>query len=228
MKVSSIYNQLLAIRSSLSQEWLLKYHRLLHEEHLEKLAAQLSIFYIDGITEVRPKPWFDEEIIPSITHSFLAFQPWLNTVDKNCSLEESVLLFEQIPIADVLLILGQRLTSASIRDEQAIPPTAKVLLHSAMLPFNSQIKVATRAWEKHIGRSSETFWGSITGSPIQKEETVTNLLSTMIQKHTWWNIFYHYKHKLVFELRVASGHGIRWNHTGTEFIGFLEPFLPSN
>ena len=71
MKTSSIYNQLLAIRSSLSQEWLLKYHKLLHEELLEKLAARLSIFYMDGITETRPKPWFDEEIIPSITDSFL-------------------------------------------------------------------------------------------------------------------------------------------------------------
>ena len=70
---------------------------------------------------------------------------------QTVSLEESVRLFEQIPIADILLILGQRLTSASIRNEQAIPPTTEVLLHSAMLPFNSQIKVATRAWEK-------TYW----------------------------------------------------------------------
>ena len=35
----------------------------------------------------------------------------------------------------------------------------------------------------------------------------------------------HFKHVLVYEARVSSGHGARWGHGGDEFIGFLEPFV---
>ena len=41
---------------------------------------------------------------------------------------------------------------------------------------------------------------------------------------TWWNVFGHFQHDVVYEARVPSGHGARWGFGGNEFIGFLEPF----
>ncbi|WBX78052.1 hypothetical protein PG911_07290 [Tenacibaculum ovolyticum] len=32
----------------------------------------------------------------------------------------------------------------------------------------------------------------------------------MLKNKTWWNVYYHYKHELVYEVRIASGHGARW------------------
>ncbi|KAA1246823.1 hypothetical protein [Aquimarina sp. RZ0] len=66
-----------------------------------------------------------------------------------------------------------------------------------------------------MGRNEEQF----------KEEKVNTLLSNMIHNKSWWNLFYHYKHKYVYEIRIPSGHGIRWNASGTKLISFLEPFL---
>ncbi len=224
MNSSLIFSQLTQLKTYLSKEWLLKYHNILHEEHLNKLAIQLSHFKIEGAKKLLPPPKFDEEITPSIHDSFVVFQPWLNAINSSESLDKLAFLFEQIPFSNILLILGQRLTSASIQNDQAIPPSYDILLKSCMQPFNNQIKVATRAWEKHIGRSTDTYWGKIYGNSKEKEKMVFNLITKMLKNYTWWNVFYHYKHELVFEIRVTSGHGIRWNHTGTIFIGFLEPF----
>lgn len=59
----------------------------------------------------------------------------------------------------------------------------------------------------------------------QKNENAKNLVAKLIDNKTWWNIFFHYKHRLVYEIRVESGHGIRWNKEETNIIGFLEPFI---
>jgi len=94
--------------------------------------------------------------------------------------------------------------------------------------YNDQICIATRAWEKHIGRSEDEFWGVMKGNSRDKDEKIRSRIHQMIDQKTWWNVFFHYKHELVYEIRVASGHGIRWNNTGTQLIGFLEPFLENN
>ena len=35
---------------------------------------------------------------------------------------------------------------------------------------------------------------------------------------TWWNVFGHFAHEVVYEARVPSGHGARWGFGGDEFI----------
>ena len=131
-----------------------------------------------------------------------------------------ITLFEYI-----LLVMGQRQTPATIKTVEGLPLKNQELLESCASPFNSQISCAVRAWEKHADRSDDSFWGEITGTPQEKQFEVEKLINNIIQNHTWWNTFYHYKHKTVFEIRVASGHGIRWSYKTKTLIGFLEPFL---
>ena len=132
---------------------------------------------------------------------------------------------EAMPFEHWLNILGQRLTSASIRDENAIPPLKTTLIKACEEPFNSEITIAQRAWEKHIGRIDDDFWGEIKGNNQQKQEKVMAKIHDILDNRTWWNVFFHYKHELVFEVREKEGHGIRWSYGGTKLIGFLEKFI---
>ena len=79
---------------------------------------------------------------------------------------------EDIPFEHWLNILGQRLTSASIRDENAIPPLRNLLIEACEKPFNDEITTAQRAWEKHVGRMDDQFWGEVKGNNQQKQQMV--------------------------------------------------------
>ncbi|WP_294250361.1 hypothetical protein, partial [uncultured Chryseobacterium sp.] len=132
---------------------------------------------------------------------------------------------QAIPFEYWLDILGQRLTSASLRNEQAIPPLRCVLTEACEQPFNSEITMSQRAWEKHAGRTDDRFWGEITGNNLRKQQKVMEKISYILDHPTWWNVFFHYRHGPVFEVREKEGHGIRWSQGGKRLIGFLEKFI---
>ncbi|WP_431242445.1 hypothetical protein ACQ9BO_21775 [Flavobacterium sp. P21] len=134
-------------------------------------------------------------------------------------------MFEETPFEILLLILGQRLTSASRRDETGIPPPRELLIKSCFEPYNKDISIAVRAWEKHAGRNTNSILGEIKGNREQKRLSAQRLIYYIIGYKTWWNIFYHYKHGLVYEARIENGQGLRWSADGKKFIGFLEDFL---
>ena len=127
-------------------------------------------------------------------------------------------------LSEFLIVIGQRITPASIQTFHAIPLPQEKLIAQAFIPYNREIKLAVRAWEKHVGRTETDFWGNIEGTPEQKEIHVSKLIHQMITDHYWWNVFEHFKHGLVYEIRVKQGHGIRWSITNAKFIGFVEPF----
>ena len=133
---------------------------------------------------------------------------------------------EKTPIESLLIILGQRKTPATIVDYSGIPPLKEHLLESCFASYNSQICKAARAREKHIMRNEDDpFWGKMEGSPAEKEQVAKSVVTKIIEEKTWWNVFTHYKHEVVYEIRIASGQGIRWKKKDLELIGFLEPFL---
>jgi len=99
------------------------------------------------------------------------------------------------------------------------------VLEASFTPYNHQVSKAVRAFEKHTQRSENNFWGIIKGNPSEKEAQVSVVLRKMLVDASWWNVFYHYKHELVYEIRIPSGHGVRWKKSNLEFIGFVEPFL---
>jgi len=203
-----------------SEVWKNQYKVLLSKEHLENLEKNIHRFK-DNTLEW-DFPYFNEEIKINREESFGKL---ITILDGDNSDEVKSRLLEAISIDHWLNILGQRLTSASIRDEKAIPPLKAMLINACQEPFNNEITIAQRAWEKHIGRMDDDFWGEIKGNNQQKQEKVMAKINDILENKTWWNVFFHYKHELVFEVREKEGHGIRWSHGGTKLIGFLEKFI---
>jgi len=223
-------NIIYSSKEFLSNKWKESFSSFLEEEHWNNFSNRMALYLTDGIPESHLLPQFHEEVTPPLLPIIQSFNQLLTIKDDSViNSENTSKLFanfiETTSFEYLLIILGQRFTSASLKDKDAIPPLKKTLLKSCLAPFNSQISLATRAWEKHIGRSEDNFWGEIKGNSQAKEEKVITLINTIIEDRTWWNIFFHYKHGLVYEIRIPSGHGIRWNKKGTQLIGFLEPFL---
>lgn len=204
----------------ISHSWKEKYQAVLAEEHLQTMENNMVKFR--GNTLEWKLPHFNEEIKTDRKESFDVF---INIFQSNNNDQMKAEQLEKLPFEHWLNILGQRLTSASVRDENAVPPLKEMLIEACMKPFNNEITIAQRAWEKHIGRMDDQFWGEIKGNNLQKQEKVMKKISYILDNRTWWNVFYHYKHELVFEVREKEGHGIRWSHGGKQLIGFLEKFI---
>lgn len=207
--------------SWISEAWQEKYEAILKEEHLKKLSENIQK-YQEKTLEWN-LPYFNEEIEINRDEIFTQFIRIFNHNDAD---EVKAKQLESIPFENWLIVLGQRLTSASIRDENAVPPQDYVLIEACKEPFNQEITIAQRAWEKHTGRMNDgDFWGEVKGNNQQKQEKVMQKIQYILENRTWWNVFFHYKHELVFEVREKEGHGIRWSHGGKKLIGFLEKFI---
>ncbi|MCX8524237.1 hypothetical protein OF897_09980 [Chryseobacterium formosus] len=203
-----------------SKDWKEKYQAILEEEHLKSLNENIQKFN-DKTLDLN-LPVFNEEIKIDRDESFNQFIDVFNSQNSD---EIKTKKLEQIPFYHWLNILGQRLTSASLRDENAIPPVKSILIEACEKPFNNEIIIAQRAWEKHVGRMDDEFWGEVKGNNQQKQQIVMEKINYILDQKTWWNVFFHYKHELVFEVREKEGHGIRWSHDGKNLIGFLEGFI---
>lgn len=202
-----------------STDWKDKYGAILAEEHLSIINRNLYAYQLgENRFEL---PFFKDEIKEDLSVSFIPFIEAFSLLHEN----ELIYQLENISITHWLMVLGQRLTSASIRDERAIPPAKNILIKSCTAAYNSEITMAQRAWEKHIGRTTDSFWGEIIGNNQSKQEKVMKKIIEILDNTTWWNAFYHYKHGYVYEVREKDGHGIRWNLEGTQLIGFLEHFI---
>ncbi|CAM1356553.1 hypothetical protein [Tenacibaculum halocynthiae] len=192
------------------------------DEHIETIAFNIENYFSqECFLEKYEQPYFEEEIKIDRILVFNKFQFLIE--EKN--IPELIQKLEEVKIKDFLIVLGQRITSATIKDEKAIPPINKEVYNASFTFYNAQISKAVRAFEKHSERTTNSFWGKAIGNPAEKEEKVRDLLAGMLKNKTWWNVYYHYKHEIVYEIRIASGHGARWKKENLEFIGFVEPFL---
>lgn len=200
------------------------------EDRLAELSTRLLVYGRQGVPDVHPPPSFAGETTPPLREVFASFRPaiaaWHSDPDAPAIAN---LLAEAITAAGVkhlLVLLGQRLTSASLTDRRALPPPRAKLLASAQQVHGGgdRLSVAGRALAKHAHRSPSAFWGAVSGSSDDKNAAAERLVRHLLDQATWWNVFGHFKHETVFEVRVATGHGARWGHGGDEFIGFLEPF----
>lgn len=213
----SLFNKYIPL---ISDSWKEKYQDILEDEHLKSLEENIRKYKNDALEW--DFPYFNEEIKINRADSF---DKLINILESTDSDEVKARHLGNIPFEDWLIVLGQRLTSASTRDENAIPPLQNVLIDACKEPFNNEITIAQRAWEKHTGRMEDHFWGEVKGNNQQKQEKVMQKIHYILQNNTWWNVFFHYKHGLVFEVREKHGHGIRWSHGGQKLIGFLEKFI---
>ena len=213
--------------NDLNPLWKEKHLRFLHPEILSKFSHQLEYYFEKGVHLDR-LPYYQEEIKIDFSETVNQFKSVFVANSEGEELYCQIAsLLETIPFQQLLLILGQRLTSASLTDENGIPPLKETLLASCQQPFNQEISCARRAWEKHLSRGYTDFWGMRKGNNQEKETIVFQKINYVIEHASWWNIFGHYKHGYVYEIRMDNGNGIRWNQDGTKLIGFLEPFLES-
>ncbi|RME80705.1 MAG: hypothetical protein D6785_09965 [Planctomycetota bacterium] len=207
---------------------------MLQDHHKKLLVLKILEYDSMGPPPPFPPPHLPGETTPSLHHLFKPFQEVLSFFENSLktSLEKESFqdlvpslkdCWNTLDMASILLLMGQRLTPASLQTQEALPPSPKRLLQSCMEPYNSQISVVGRAWEKHIGRRDDGFWGVLQGSSREKEEHALQIVQTILEEGTWWNIFIHLSGKAVFEKRLASGYGARWTHNGDSFIGFLDP-----
>jgi hypothetical protein len=216
----------------LPEEFRQRHERLLVGEHLERLATRLLKFHQQGVPDERPRPHFAAETTPPLRPIFAIFAGPLKAWEQSGGKADNSLLLAFVDAltragcANLLLLLGQRLTPASVTDPGGIPPTREQLLAAAnKLHLDiDKLTVAGRALTKHVHRSAEAFWGEVKGSVEEKNALAVHVLERILADPTWWNVFGHFQHELVFEARVPTGHGARWGHGGEEFIGFLEPF----
>jgi hypothetical protein len=214
---TSLFDQLMAISPQIPLP--------LRPQHIQQLTHQL-LYYHQHQTLKRP-PYFDEECTPNqapiIAPVYEAFCHWLHNKPQGKLLLTQMLI--NTNINQLLLILGQRRTSASIATIDALPPERAVLQTTFNTYHKQTLSVGARAWCKHVTRSSEAFWGKVKGNDEVKNKMAYDTLNHILDNATWWNVFEHYKHHLVYEVRLASGHGARWTLDKMRFIGFLEPFI---
>ncbi|CAF2094089.1 unnamed protein product [Brassica rapa] len=116
-------------------------------------------------------------------------------------------------------LLGLSHTVGSI--SHALPPPRSVLLSSFMLPYKPKVKGCrlshgARALSKHVDRSSDGFWGVLSGSDSDKNKHAMDIINSFIGQCCWMNIHIVPPHGEVFEIRVAQGYGARWSPDGTK------------
>jgi len=230
--MTDLHATLQAAAALLPESFSAEHARLFQDEHLARLAARLLAFAQQGVPAAFPPPHFAAECTPPLADAFAFFRPalaqWHDAADRQAPavLQAFAEAFVASGCKNVLILLGQRLTSASLTDARAIPPTRGQLLAAANVVHNPAdgLTVAARALTKHVHRSPEAFWGVVRGPVADKNAAAVRLLEHILDNATWWNVFGHFAHDVVFEARVPSGHGARWGHGGAEFIGFLEPF----
>lgn len=209
-------NPLLHVLPYLSPSFRKQTVRLWLPEHFDRISRRVG-----EIAPDRPLPHFEAEVTPPV-------QPVADRLRAvwNASPSELAAAVERIGIDGLLLLLGQRRTSATLTDARGIPPTTESLLASSAKRFNphDELTVAARAHAKHAHRSPDQFWGTVSGPTTGRNVQALEVLTRILARQTWWNVFGHFAHDTVFEARMPSGHGARWGHDGSEFIGFLEPF----
>lgn len=215
-----------------------KYSKFFEDEILSEFVNNIFLYpkIIDGNeVPIFFKPIFKLEVKYEIRKLIL---PFFNTFsllnnEKNNENQDNNLynlkkLFCEAKIEDLLLILGQRITPGSIRNEIAIPPKRIDLLASAKVSNKAGLFDVARALSKHSSRNNEKFWGKIHGTVDEQNKNAIFKLEEILNGKTWWNVFGHGKHDYVYEIRTSLGYGARWRYKDLKFIGFIEPLDPES
>lgn len=135
--------------------------------------------------------------------------------------------------AGIARLLGCRETPGSVAG--ALPPPRAALAAAARVRVGrkrgARISVSARALMKHCGRMGEgwgtCYWGSeavvMNGNDDEKNARAEGVIEQVLDQCVWMNIHHAPGGTRVLELRVASGHGVRWHAADAVFRGFLEP-----
>lgn len=221
MEFDSIYSALVSTEPLIPTEKLDSISKLYENHNLDKMARVLVKYY-DGTIPEYPPPKYTGELTPTVSSCLSEFQKELASKSPYYLTQMLSKAIIDTGLDKILVILGQRITEGSIQTKNSFPPEPSLLINSANQIHKEGLSVAARARSKHVGR--DNFWGEITGKTENKNIIAKKYVEKIIDNHTWWNIYSHFKHNTIFEMRLPSGHGARWSGDGSTFIGFVEPF----
>jgi len=151
-------------------------------------------------------------------------KPQVESLNKNSPLRESIIrLIDVLQLRGFQTLLGLQSTVGSI---DALPPSRCSLISSFNAlndPSKSQLTVGARALTKHFHRSSSIWWGFSKGTEIEKNRHADSLLRYFLSAPAWINLHGIVHGVRVFEIRVSSGYGVRWQiqESNVSFRGFL-------
>jgi hypothetical protein len=224
----SLHEALAETRSLLPPELALQLQPLfLLPEHRSRLATRLLVYQRQGAPASHPPPSFAGECTPPLTTAFEFFRPairhWFDFREDPSIPRRLADALTAAGVLHVLVLLGMRLTPASVIDQRGFPPPQEWLTRAAAETSEHGLSTAARALDKHAARNP-AFWGTPLGNVEERNEQALEIVERILTEATWWNVFFHGKHEHVFEARLPSGHGARWLVEGPSFVGFLEPF----
>lgn len=217
--------EILKNKSLFSEQWLAENKNILERHYLEKLfefgikIIQEENRIFDLESNEMTFDVFNKQSIVNFKNSVIS--PLTNPND----IYKIVSCIENIGFEDILLLMGQKISSTSIRTIEALPPTDDQLIKACFKPYNRFISQIEKQLDKHNGRKDNEFWPNLKGNSKQKEKSIRQLITRFLTHLDWWNIYCHYQHDYVYEIRLKSGHGMRWTKDGEHFIGFLEPYI---
>jgi hypothetical protein len=128
----------------------------------------------------------------------------------------------------ILYLIGLRSTAGTEFSKESIPPDDEILLEASKEKYNNKLTVAARSWSKHAFKCESNYWPQIRGNPDTINDKTMEIIENLLDNKTWWNVFGHFKHDFVYEIRDKTGHGARWSIDGNTFIGFVEPLDPES
>ena len=227
--MTELIDVLKTVETKLSQDVKETLAPLFVEERLVVFADRLLHVHRSEGELTRQPPLFDEESTPDkvgcYDHFRVALQSW-ESDSIDAAADQFVAACERSEIRELLSILGQRTTPGSLVDHRAFPPSVEQLLQAASSSCSDdeELSVAARALAKHASRAEDDFWTKPSGSAIEQNEICLKVIDEIRKNTTWWNVFEHFQHGPIYEIRIPSGHGARWSHDGSTFIGFVDPF----
>ncbi|WOL00399.1 hypothetical protein Cni_G09112 [Canna indica] len=124
-------------------------------------------------------------------------------------------------------LLGMAHTIGTVAD--ALPPPRSFLISSSTKPTRPNVTGcsltdAARALAKHANRSSDGWWGVLSGSDFNKNRLALQMIYRLLNDCCWMNAHIIQPHGCVFEIRVLDGYGARWSHDGLK----EDPFSPNS
>ncbi|KAL7004780.1 hypothetical protein EMMF5_005695 [Cystobasidiomycetes sp. EMM_F5] len=132
------------------------------------------------------------------------------------------------------ILQGLAVTAGSAYGE--VPPCREMCWTSFIEEHTKQDKQAIqmhkggRAFTKHSHRDSSGWWGVSTGTNSDKNAMAERVFNLIWNGRTWANVFWLPHSVLAYEVRVSSGHGMRFQRDVKDakgeywdFRGFVEP-----
>jgi hypothetical protein len=204
--------------------------------YLKQLSKVLDLWSQSSTFPIKYNPvqGFTSEVTSKELESFSNIPGCVNDLVTHIRDDSAPTIAENLLISlgprGVLFCLGVRRTQGSI-DKQMLPQ--RNILENVFGQIYSKeesktasnLSVGARSLTKHAHRSSEGFWGKITGTDSMKNSAAQELLRRLLNEAVWINIHCLPNDEPVVEVRVTQGYGARWLILKKMFRGFVEPMM---